>query len=347
MPTLPEAAIADADMLVSADRIAAARERMAGTVHRTPMLSSATAARVVEVVTGVRVADGAVYLKAEHLQKTGSYKPRGMVAKLTTLTPDERERGIITISAGNAGAGYAYAGLVLGIPVTVVMPVSANPLKVAACRGYGATVELLGTTFTESWDAMEALTVERRLVFCHPYDDPEVIAGQGSVGLEILEDLPQVDHVVVGIGGGGLIAGVASAIGQVRPQTRIWGVEPDLADGMYQALAAGRPVRIEPHSVADGLNGPYAGAWNIAAAQRFVHEVVIVDDATILSGLRFALERTKQVLEPAGAAALAALLTGRIQVRDGERVCVVLSGGNVDVTRLGEYIERAAPLPGL
>jgi threonine dehydratase len=347
VPTLPRPDTATTDLLITADRIAAARERMAGKVHRTPMLSSATAARVVEAVTGARVADGAVYLKAEHLQKTGSYKPRGMIAKLTTLGPDERARGISTISAGNAGAGYAYAGMALGIPVTVVMPVSANPLKIAACRGYGATVELLGTTFTESWDAMEALTVERGLVFCHPYDDPEVIAGQGSVGLEILEDVPDVDLVVVAIGGGGLISGVASAIGQARPATRIWGVEPDLADGMSQALVAGVPVRIEPHSVADGLNGPYAGTWNIAAVQRFVEQVVLVDDVTILSGLRFALERTKQVVEPAGAAGLAALLTGRIPVRDGDRVCVVLSGGNVDVGRLGEYLERAAPLPGL
>ena len=347
MPTLPVADLAHADMLVSAERIAAARARMAGKVHRTPMLSSATAARVVEAVTGAHVAEGAIRLKAEHLQKTGSYKPRGMIAKLTTLAPDARERGVITISAGNAGAGYAYAGMVLGVPVTVVMPVSANPLKIAACRGYGANVELRGMTFTESWDAMEALTLERGLAFCHPYDDPEVIAGQGSVGLEILEDLPEVDLVVVGIGGGGLISGVASAIGQARPETSIWGVEPDLADGMRQGLAVGHPVRIEPHSVADGLNGPYAGAWNVAAAQRFVKQVVLVDDATILSGLRFALERTKQVLEPAGAAALAALLTGRIPVRDGDRVCVVLSGGNVDVGRLGEYIERAAPMPGL
>jgi threonine dehydratase len=346
MPT-PSKADAATDMLVSLDRISAARERMAGAVNRTPMLSSATAARVVEAVTGRPVGDGRVYLKAEHLQKTGSYKPRGMVAKLTTLTPEERVRGIITFSAGNAAAGYAYAGMVLGIPVTVVMPVSANPLKVAACRGYGATVELRGSTFNELLEAVERLTAERGLLLSHPYDDPEVIAGQGSVGLEILEDLPDVDLVVVGVGGGGLISGVASAIGQARPGTRIVGVEPELADAMRQGLAAGRPVRIEPHSVADGLNGPYAGAWNIAAAQRFVEDVVLVDDVTILSGLRFALERTKQVLEPAGAAALAALLTGRIEARAGDRICVVLSGGNVDLTRLGEYLERAVPIPGL
>jgi threonine dehydratase len=333
------------DLLVTPERIAAARAAGAGKVHRTPILSSETAARVVRGAAGVRLGGDTVYLKAEHLQKTGSYKPRGMVARMSTLTDAERRRGIITISAGNAGAGYAYAGMVLGVPTTVVMPVGANPIKVAACLGYGAVVELVGTNFDESWAAMDALTAERNLVFCAPYDDPDVIAGQATAGLEILEDLPDVDVVVVPIGGGGLIAGVATAIGRARPGARIYGVEPELADTMHRAVAAGHPVRIQPHSVADGLNGPFAGTWNIAAVQRFVEDIVLIDEATILAGLRFALERTKQVLEPAGAAGLAALLTGRIPVREGERVCVILSGGNVDVGRLGQLLEQAAPIP--
>jgi threonine dehydratase len=333
------------DMLVPAERIAAARERIAGKVHRTPILSSEAAARVVRAATGARLAEDTVYLKAEHLQKTGSYKPRGMLAKVTTLTPEERRQGIITISAGNAAAGYAYAARVVGVPVTVVMPVNANPTKVAACREYGAIVELIGQTFDESWAAVDVLAAERNLLFCHPYNDPEVIAGQATAGLEILEDLPDVDVVVVPIGGGGLISGVSTAIGRARPSTRIYGVEPEGSDAMRQALAAGHSVRISPHSVADGLNGPYAGEWNLAAAQRFVEDVVLVDDATILSGLRFALERTKQVVEPAGAAGLAALLTGRIPVRDGERACVILSGGNVDLARLGQLLEQATQIP--
>ena len=333
------------DMLVQAERIAAARERIAGKVHRTPILSSETAARVVRAATGARLAEDTVYLKAEHLQKTGSYKPRGMLAKVTTLTPEERRQGIITISAGNAAAGYAYAARVVGVPVTVVMPVNANPTKVAACRDYGAIVELIGQTFDESWAAVDVLAAERNLLFCHPYNDPEVIAGQASVGLEILEDLPDVDVVVVPIGGGGLISGVSTAIGRARPSTRIYGVEPEGSDAMRQALASGHSVTISPHSVADGLNGPYAGEWNLAAAQRFVEDVVLVDDATILSGLRFALERTKQVVEPAGAAGLAALLTGRIPVRGGERACVILSGGNVDLARLGQLVDQAVPIP--
>lgn len=346
MATIPHDVVAHPELLVEPTRIAAARERIVGKVHRTPMLASETAARVVRAVTGATVADGTVYLKAEHLQKTGSYKPRGMVNKVATLTAEERARGIITISAGNAAQAYAYAGRAEGVPVTVVMPAAANPMKAAACREYGAEVILVGQSFDESWAAMDDIAAARNLVFCHPFDDPEVIAGHASVAAEILEDVPAVDLVVVGIGGGGLISGLATGLGQARPGIRIVGVEPETSDTMSRALAAGHSVRIQPKSVADGLNGPFAGERNIAAVQRYVESVILVDDATILGGMRFAMERTKQALEPAGAAALAALLTGRVPVRDGERVCVVLSGGNLDVTRLGDYIERAAPIPG-
>ncbi len=318
--------------------------RIAGSVHRTPLLSSAAAARVLSAATGTAIAGGRVYLKAEHLQKTGSYKPRGMVAKVSTLSDEERARGIITISAGNAGQGYAYAGKAASVPVTVVMPVGANASKVAACRGYGADVVLEGADVGEALAAMERIRAERNLVFCHPFDDPEVVAGHASVGLEIIEDLPEVDVVVVPVGGGGLVAGTSAAIREARPSARVFGVEPEGSDALRQGLAAGHPVPIQPRSVADGLNGPYAGALNIAMARRYVEDVVLVDDATILSAMRFALERTKQVLEPAGAAGLAALFTGRIPVRRGETVCVVLSGGNVDMARLGEFLGLSAPI---
>lgn len=189
--------------MVSLAQIEAARGRIAGAVHRTPMLSSATAARFVTAVTGSAIADGRIYLKGEHLQKTGSFKPRGMTNRVASLSAAERERGIITFSAGNAAQGYAYAGAATGVPVTVVMPAAANPIKVAATRGYGAEVVLDGAHFGEVYAAMERIQAERNLIMCHPFDDPEVIAGHGSVGLEILEDVPDVDVVVVGIGGGG------------------------------------------------------------------------------------------------------------------------------------------------
>jgi threonine dehydratase len=330
--------------LLTLAEIEAARAVIAASVHRTPMLSSATAARAVEAATGARLGDGRVYLKAEHMQKTGSFKPRGMVSKVASLSPAERKRGIISFSAGNAAQGYAYAGAALGVPVTVVMPEHAVPAKVAACIGYGARVVLEGAVMGDVVGATERIREAEDLVFCHPFDDRAVMAGYGSIGLEILEDVPEADVIVVGIGGGGLISGVAAAVKERRPSARVYGVEPEGSNAMTQGLAAGHPVQITPHSVADGLNAPFVGELSLPMTRRYVDGVVLLSEATILAGLRFGLERLKQSLEPAGAAALAALLTGRIPVGDGERVCVVLSGGNVDVGRLGEFIAAAEPL---
>ena len=331
--------------LVDLRAIEAAREVIAGRVHRTPLLSSTAAASITARATGVRPGGDRLYLKAEHLQKTGSFKPRGMTARVAALSPAERERGIITVSAGNAAQGYAYAGAALGVPVTVVMPAAAVRSKAEAAAGYGARVVLEGDVMNETFAALERIRDEEGLLYCHPFDDPVVVAGHGSVALEILDDLPDVDVAVVGIGGGGLISGVAAALTERRPGVRVYGVEPMGSDAMTLALAAGEPVRIQPTSVADGLNAPFVGELTLAMDRRYVDDVVLIDDATILAGLRFALTRLKQVLEPAGSAALGATLAGRIPIREGERVAVVLSGGNVDVTRLGELIERAAALP--
>jgi threonine dehydratase len=308
------------------------------------MLSSATAARVVAAATGHHIADGRLYLKAEHLQLTGSFKPRGLFTKLVNLPDEQRHRGVITISAGNAGQAYAWAGRELGIPVTVVMPENAVRAKVDAVRGYGATVVQRGSHPLEAFEFMDQLATEQRLTVVHPYDDPDVIAGHGSIGLEIVDDLADIDVIVVAIGGGGLIAGIAAAIAQIRPNIRVFGVEPDGAAAMRKALDAGAPVPIVPATVADGLSAPQAGEWTLDLVGRYVADVVLVDDATILGGLRFALERTKQVLEPAGAAALAAVLYGRVPIQDGDRVCCVLSGGNVALERLDEYVATSAPL---
>jgi len=178
----------------------------------------------------------------------------------------------------------------------------------------------------------------------HPYDDPEVLLGNGSCGLEILEDLPDVDVVVVAVGGGGLLGGVTVAIRESRPRARVYGVEPLGSDALRQALAAGLPVPITPVSVADGLNAPSAGRLATSIARHYLEDVVVLPDDAILAGLRFSVERLKQVLEPAGAAALAAVLTGAVPLREGDRVCVILSGGNVAVERLGELLAAAAPL---
>ncbi len=333
------------DRLVTLEQIQAARERITGRVHRTPMLSSATAASVLAARSGVRVRDGRVFVKAEHLQKTGSFKPRAALAKLTSLRPEERAAGAITLSAGNAAQAYGWAGREEGVDVTVVMPLRAVRSKVDACRAYGAEVVLHGEHVGSTLERLQELIAERGLTLVHPFDDPEVIAGNGSSGLEILEDLPDVDVVVAGVGGGGMISGVATALKESRPEVRIYGVEPIGSEAVSQAIKAGEVVRIDPVSVADGLGAPFAGQWTLPICAKYLDDIVLIDDATILGGLRFAAERMKQVLEPAGSAALAAVLDGRIPIRDGERVCVIASGGNVERSRLGEFLD--GPVPGV
>jgi len=332
--------------LVSLGDIEAAAGRVAGVVHRTPLLSSATAATWITAATGVRLAGDRLYLKAEHLQKTGSFKARGMSNRISTLPREARDRGVITLSAGNAGQAYAWAGRTSGVPVTVVMPEGAVRSKVDACVEYGARVVLHGTHVGEALAEMERIRDAEGLTFVHPFDDPAVIAGHGTAGLELVDDLEDVDVVVVGVGGGGLISGIAAAVKERRPSARVFGVEPEGSDALTRALAAGEIVRVQPASVADGLGAPFTGALPLAMAQHYLDDVILIDDPTILAGLRFALERTKQVLEPAAAAGLAALLAGRIPLRDGDRVAAVLSGGNVDMSRLGELLAAAGTLPG-
>jgi threonine dehydratase len=340
---MPEAAARDD---VALTEILAARDRLRGTVHRTPLLSSATAAERVASATGIRLGDDRLYLKAEHLQKTGSFKARGMTNRIQTLPADAKARGVITLSAGNAGQAYAWAGQSAGVPVTVVMPAAAVRSKVDACLGYGARVVLHGAHVGETFSEMERIRDAEGLTLVHPFDDAAVIAGHGTAGVEIVEDLPAADVVVVPVGGGGLISGIASAVKALRPGVRVYGVEPERSNAVSLALAAGEVVRLQPESVADGLGAPFTGVLPLAIVGRHVDEIVLLDDPTILAGLRFGLERLKQVLEPAGAAALAAVLAGRIPLRTGDRVAVVLSGGNVEIGRLGELLAAAGRLPG-
>ena len=229
-------------------------------IHHTPMLSSATAGRVT-ARGGRRAArrTAGCTSRPSTSRRPGSFKARAALARIESLTPDERARGAITISAGNAGQAYAWAGREAGVPVTVVMPAAAVESKVAACREYGAEVVLYGTHVGESLERLEELRAERGLALVHPYDQPEVLLGNGSCGLEILEDLPDVDVVVIGVGGGGLIGGVTVALKESRPGVRVYGVEPRGSEAMTQGLAAGEPVRVTPVSVADGLGAPAVG----------------------------------------------------------------------------------------
>jgi threonine dehydratase len=331
------------ERIVPLQRFHEARDVLEGRIDRTPILSSSTAGRVLGA-RGIGVGDGRVYAKAENLQKTGAFKIRGALNKMKALTAHERAAGVITLSAGNHAQGVALAAHEAGVHAVVMMPAGAVRSKVEACRGYGAEVILFGQHVGETWARMDEIQAERGLTFVPPFDDPAIIAGQATIGLEILDDLPDVDVVVAGIGGGALCTGTAAALKETRPEIRVYGVEPVTSNSMTLAMKAGKPVTIQPVSVADGLGSPFAGEWTLAMAQRYLDDVLLMDDATILAGVRFALERMKQLVEPAGAAALAAVLFGHVPIRDGERVCVVLSGGNVDPARLGELLAGAAPL---
>jgi threonine dehydratase len=266
-----------------------------------------------------------VFLKAELFQKTGSFKPRGMLNKVASLSEDERARGIVTWSAGNAAQGAAFAAADAGIACTVFMWRTANPIKVAATRGYGAEVDLTAESPAESHELLLAYVEETGRTFVHPFDDPVLQAGHGTLGLEIVEDLPDVATIVVPVGGGGLIAGVASAV-----DCRVVGVEPEGAPSLSAALERGEPVRIEPSSVADGLNAPFTGAGTLAICRERVDDLVLVSDEEIAEAMRFVYTRAKLACEPAGAAAVAALLTGKVTVESGRPVVAVVSGGNAD-----------------
>jgi len=335
----------DASLIVPLSAIVDARRIIAGVVHRTPMLSSATAARIAGAAAGITLGDGRLYLKAEHLQKTGCFKPRGATVRMAHLPDDARAAGVIAISAGNHAQGLAWAARAAGVRATVVMPAGVSASRVAACRGYGAEVVLHGETIGEAWAEMERLRDVRGLTFVHPFDDTDIVAGQGTIGLEILEDLPAVDVVVIAAGGGGLACGIAAAVKETRPGIRAWAVEPERSAALSLAIAADDIVRIEPDSIADGLGAPFAGPRTLAMGKRYLDGIALVDDDTIAAAMRFAAERFKQVLEPAGAAALAAVLAGKVPLRDGDRACVVLCGGNVEAAWFAELIAAAGSFP--
>lgn len=255
----------------------------------------------------------------------------------------ERARGIVTMSAGNAAQAIAYAGRAVGARVVVAMPKAAPQTKVEATKAHGADVRLAA-------DVSGLMPIVRELEaegfrFLHPFDDDAMIAGHGTVALEILEDVPGADVIVVPVGGGGLISGIAVAATALRPGIRIVGVEPEGAPGMRRALDAGHVVQLErPSTVADALAAPFAGARNLEIVQRLVEDVVLVSDAEILEGVRYLAARVRLVAEPGGAAAVGALLAGRVPVRAGERVVALVSGGNVDLGRLSEILAVPAPV---
>jgi threonine dehydratase len=312
--------MATTDALLSLDDVHRARERIDGRLHRTPLLASATLSK--RVGADVR-------FKAELFQRTGSFKPRGVLNKLATLSADEKRRGLISISAGNHAQALAYASGVEGLDALVVMWRDASPMKIAAARGYGATVDTEAPDKVAAFERLDQLIAETGRTLVHPYDDPVVMAGQGTVGLEIVEDVPEVDLVLVQVGGGGLVSGIATAVKGLRPQTRVVAVEPELSAALHESLKAGRPVTVEPRSVADGLNGPYAGANCVEICGALGVESVLVSEEELEDAFRFMYGRMKLACEVAGAATAAALLAGKVELEPGAKVAAVVSGGNV------------------
>lgn len=323
---MPRSLAAMNPSMVTFDDIVAARTRIAPHLHRTPLLSARR--------TGAAAGLPGLLVKAEVLQKTGSFKARGALNHLLTLGDEGRGRGVVTISAGNHAAALAWAAAVAGIPCTVVMPATASRSKAAAAAGYGAQVILHGTVF-EAFEHARELERSRGLTFVHPFDDPAVIAGQGTVGLEIAEDAPAPGTVLVPVGGGGLIAGVAAALRGLDARWRVVGVEPEGACAMRRSLDAGGPVRLEAvDTIADGLAAPMAGVLPYAHVAAQVDTVVTVPDRAIRQAVALLLSSTKLLVEPAGAAGVAALLEGAVPGLGEGPVIAVLCGGNVDLSTL-------------
>lgn len=311
--------------LITLEDIYKARQVIDGRLHRTPMLT----ASVLGEMLGVNL-----LFKAELLQKTGSYKPRGAINKLNSLTAEEKANGVVSMSAGNFAAGLAFASAAMGIKATIVMPEAATKSKVAATRAYGATAILHGVGKDLVPKAME-LAEQQHLTFVHPFDDPMIIAGTGTVGLEIIEDTPAPDYVFVPVGGGGLIAGVSTAIKALHPSTKIIGVEPTGAVKMLTSLQQHKAVAAEKlNTIADGLAAPFAGKHTLEHVEQYVDEVVLVTDDEIKEAMLLVMERSKLFVEPSGAAGFAALMTHKVNVPAGSTVVCILSGGNIDRDKL-------------
>ena len=313
----------------SLSELQALRQTISPHIHRTPIVRS----RYLSEQTGYEV-----YLKAELFQRTGSFKPRGMLARLLNLAADERGRGAITFSAGNAAQGLAYAGGIAGVPTTVVMPQTASPIKAEATRGYGARVVLHGTAADAYVRCME-IREQENLIFVPSFDDDMLMRGHASLGLEVMEDVPDIEAVVIGIGGGGLIGGVAMAREALGAKFNLYGVEPEGAAGMARSLEAGHAVRLDKvATIADGLGAPFVGDRCFPIVRDLVEKVAVIPDSDIVTGMKALLSRCKLMAEGAGAAPVAALLSGAISLPKGTRVCCVVSGGNVDLGRLKDLL---------
>jgi threonine dehydratase len=317
--------------MVALEDVRTALARIRDRVYLSPCARSETLSRA---------AGTDAWLKLENLQMTGSFKERGALSKLLGLGEEERARGLIAASAGNHAQGVAYHAGRLGVKATIVMPETTPIMKVANTRAHGAKVVLHGSSYDEAYAEARRLEQAEGLTFVHPFDDPLVIAGQGTIGLEILEQVPDVEAVVVPIGGGGLVSGIAVALKEQRPGVKVIGVQTEVLPCMVAALEDGKPVTLEPAStIADGIAVKRAGELTLAHVKKYVDEVLTVSEEEIASAILYLLEREKTVVEGAGAVGVAALLNRKARI-EGKRTVAVVSGGNIDVNLVARIIER-------
>jgi threonine dehydratase len=305
---------------VSIDDVERAARTIAGRVHRTPLLRSGTLSEQLGVD---------VRFKAELFQRTGSFKVRGALNRLSQLTDEEKQRGVISISAGNHAQAVAWAAREEGLDALIVMWQGADELKVAATRGYGAAIDQEAESPTTAFDRLDVLLAETGRTLVHPFNEPAVIAGQGTIALEILEDWPVPDVVIVPVGGGGLVSGIAVALKARRPDVRVIGVEPELSTALHDGLAAGHSVPVTPASKADALSAPFAGDNCVEICTALGVELVLVSDDDLSGAFRWLYARMKLACELGAAASTAALLSGKVAVDPGQNVVAVVSGGNV------------------
>ena len=322
---------------VTFDMIKEAAETIKGSVKRTQIIECPT----MEKLTGNKV-----FFKLENLQKTGSFKVRGALNKIMHLTEEEKARGVIASSAGNHAQGVALGATNLGIKSTIVMPGTAPLSKVMATRGYGAEVVQVGTVYDDAYKKACEIQAETGATFLHPFDDPYVIAGQGTIGIEIIEDLEDVDMVIVPIGGGGIASGIAKAVKSLKPSVKMVGVEAENAASMLEAVKQGCPCTIKTTpTIADGIAVARAGQLTCEMIKDYVDEIVTVSEDDIARAILFLMEKGKVVAEGAGATPVAALLAGKIK-EQGQNICCVISGGNSDINMIERIINKALILEG-
>jgi threonine dehydratase len=317
--------------MISLEKVRKAATLIDGKVFRTPLVYSPSLSKMF---------GGEIYLKLENLQKTGSFKIRGATYSITVNKPKIGPGGVVAASAGNHAQGVALAARQALIPATIVMPEWASITKQEATRGYGGEVVISGHSLRESLDKAEKLTGEGKTLI-HPYEDPDIITGQGTIALEILEDLNDMDMILVPIGGGGIISGVASVVKSIRPEAKVIGVQAAACPSAYEAYQKGGITRVDAEpSIADGIAVKQVGALNFNIIQKFVDDIVLVEEDHISAAILLLLERKKTLAEGAGAASLAAFLNGSISISPGSKVVLLISGGNVDSSLLGRIISQ-------